>query len=118
MLFLYALLRPSPLTLFSLASLFASLRNSRWNVENSSKVLISCWHFSLTNFPRSTNDMKGFLALGYSLKRACLNASQSEKVTTNSGRFSQSYLSSLVGYQVDCANHLARVSCAASTSDA
>src|SRR5882724_6017677 len=79
MLFLYALLRPSALTLFSLVSLFSSLLNSRWNAANSSKVWISCWHFSSTNFPRSANDMKGFLALGYSLKRACLKVSQSER---------------------------------------
>jgi len=117
MLFSYALLRPLALTLCSLVSLFASLLNSQWNTANSSKVWISCWHFSSTNFPRSADDMKGFLALGYSLKRACLNVSQSGKVSANSGRFSQSSLSSSVRYQVDCARHSAGVSCATPASD-
>src|SRR5882724_4778573 len=73
--------------------------------------------FSSTNFPRSADDMKGFLALGYSLKRACLNVSQSGKVSVNSGKFSQSSLSSSVRYRVDCARCSAGVSCAAPASD-
>jgi len=38
-------------------------------------------------------------------------------VFVNSGRFSQSSLSSLVRYQVDCARRSARVSCAAPAID-
>jgi len=32
----------------------------------------------IMNFPKSAEDIKGFLALGYSLKRASLNAAQYE----------------------------------------
>jgi len=52
--------------------------------------------FSSAKTSRSADDMKGFLALGYSLKRASLKASQSWSVMVNSGRFSQSSLSSSV----------------------
>src|SRR5882724_280168 len=96
MLFSYALLRLLALTLFSLATLVANLLNSQWNIANSSKVWISCLDFLLINLPKSADDMKGFLALKYSLERACLKASQSGRVALNSGRFSQSSLSSLV----------------------
>src|SRR5882724_4265470 len=102
MLFTYVLLRLSVLTFFSLASLVANLLNSQWNVAKSSKVWISCLDFSSINLPRLADDMNGFLALGYSLKRACLNASQSGRVASNSGRFSQSSLSSSARYRVDC----------------
>src|SRR5882724_12642347 len=85
MLFSYALLRPLAMTLFSLASLVANLLNSQWNTANSSRVWISCLAFASTNLPRLADDMKCFLALGYSLNRAYLKASQSGKVASNSG---------------------------------
>src|SRR5882724_10643530 len=50
--------------------------------------------FSSAKTSRSADDMKGFLALRYSLKRASLKASQSWSVAMNSGRFCQSLLSS------------------------
>src|SRR5882672_7116650 len=55
----------------------------------------SCQDISATNFPRSADDVKGFLELGYSLQGASLNVAQSGGAASNSRRFSQSSLSSL-----------------------
>jgi len=66
MLISYALLRLLALTLFSLANHIANLLNSQWKVAYLSKVWISCFDFS-TKISKLADDMKGFLALGYSL---------------------------------------------------
>src|SRR5882672_8224047 len=95
MLISYALLRPLTLTHFSLASHVANLLNSLWKAAYLSRVWISCLDFLSTKRLRSADDMKGFLALGYSLKRASLNTAQSGGVASNSMRFSQSSLYSL-----------------------
>jgi len=52
--------------------------------------------FSSSKDSRLADDMKGFLALIYSLKMASMKVSQSRGVALNSGRFSQSSFSSSV----------------------